>query len=63
MDIQLVLGSNRLEDVNWLCSLSDSELVSSNFTCLVAEKLRESKKDICGPFSCFAPINQFSIAQ
>ncbi|RVW91667.1 hypothetical protein CK203_024252 [Vitis vinifera] len=26
MDIQLVLGSNRLEDVNWLCSLYDSEL-------------------------------------
>ncbi|KAJ9706280.1 hypothetical protein PVL29_001686 [Vitis rotundifolia] len=26
MDIQQVLGSNRLEDVNWLCSLSDSEL-------------------------------------
>ncbi|XP_010645971.1 uncharacterized protein LOC104877354 isoform X1 [Vitis vinifera] len=26
MDIQQVLGSNRLEDVNWLCSLAESEL-------------------------------------
>ena len=58
MDIQQVLGSNRLEDVNWLCSLAESELVSSNSTCLVAEKLRGSKREICGPFvlHSFAPL-------